>query len=283
MISIPPDSPYVIAEIGINHNGDFDLAKKLISAAASCGVDAVKFQKRNPDICVPDSQKDLKRETPWGTMTYLEYKKRIEFDFEQYLTLRDIALENGLGFSASAWDLDSLEFLDKLGVDFHKVASAMVTNKSFIQSVADRGLTTFVSTGMTTFQQIDDAVAVFRPLGEKFILMHSVSTYPARESDLNLRMIETLRARYLVDVGYSGHEVSVSPTIVAAALGARVIERHFTLDRASWGTDQAASLEPEAMKRLVGSIRKVNVVLGDGVKREVEGEEAVAAKMRYWA
>lgn len=276
-------SPYVIAEIGINHNGDFKVAKELIVAAASCGVNAVKFQKRNPDICVPEAQKGLPRETPWGTMTYLEYKKKIEFNFDQYVELKEIARKHELDFSASAWDLESLEFLDRVGVDFHKVASAMVTNQPFIRAVADRGLTTYVSTGMTTWQQIDDAVEIFRPLGQKFILMHSVSTYPAKESALNLRMIETLRSRYSVDVGYSGHEVAVSPSIVAASLGARVIERHFTLNRASWGTDHAASLEPEAMKRLVGSLRKVNVVLGDGIKREVEGEAAIATKMRYWA
>ena len=274
--------PYVIAEIGINHNGDFDLARELIVSAASCGVDAVKFQKRNPDICVPESQKGLLRDTPWGQMTYLDYKKRIEFGFDEYVELKNIAHEHGLDFSASAWDLESLDFLDRVGVDFHKVASAMVTNTSFISEVANRGLDTFVSTGMTTWEQIDHAVEVFRSLKGRFVLLHSVSTYPAKESELNLRMIETFRKKYSVEVGYSGHESAVSPSIVAASIGATVIERHFTLNRASWGTDHAASLEPEAMRRLVGALRKVKLVLGDGEKREIEGEASVAAKLRYW-
>lgn len=274
--------PYVIAEIGINHNGDFDLAKTLIQAAADCGVDAVKFQKREPDICVPEHQKDLVRETPWGQITYLEYKKRLEFDFGQYKILRDLAHSLGIEFSASAWDIPSLEFLDVLTIDFHKVASALITNKSFLGEIALRGKRTLASTGMATWEDLDRAVEILRPLGKSLTLLHTVSTYPAHEADLNLQMISTIKNRYGLSVGYSGHEASVSPSIYAAALGATVIERHFTLDRASWGTDQSASLEPEGMRKLVGAVKKKDTVFGDGIKKIVPGEMEIAAKLRYW-
>lgn len=277
-----PKPPYVIAEIGINHNGDFELAKTLIQVAADCGVDAVKFQKREPDICVPEHQKDLVRETPWGQITYLEYKKRLEFDFGQYKILRDLAHSLGIEFSASAWDIPSLEFLDVLTIDFHKVASALITNKSFLGEIALRGKRTLASTGMATWEDLDRAVEILQPLGNDLILLHTVSTYPANEADLNLLMIRTIENRYGLTVGYSGHEASVSPSIFAAALGATVIERHFTLDRASWGTDHSASLEPDGMRRLVGAVKKKDTVFGDGIKKIVPGEMEIATKLRYW-
>lgn len=277
-----PKPPYVIAEIGINHNGDFELAKTLIQVAADCGVDAVKFQKREPDICVPEHQKDLVRETPWGQITYLEYKKRLEFDFGQYKILRDLAHSLGIEFSASAWDIPSLEFLDVLTVDFHKVASALITNKSFLGEIALRGKRTLASTGMATWEDLDRAVEILQPLGNDLILLHTVSTYPANEADLNLLMIRTIENRYGLRVGYSGHEASVSPSIFAAALGATVIERHFTLDRASWGTDHSASLEPDGMRGLVGAVKKKDTVFGDGIKKIVPGEMEIATKPRYW-
>lgn len=274
--------PYIIAEIGINHNGDFDLAKSLITAAADCGVDAVKFQKRDPDICVPEHQKDVIRDTPWGKISYLEYKKQLEFDYRQYKILRDLAHSSRLEFSASAWDLSSLEFLDKLSLDFHKVASALITNQDFLSEIARRGMRTIASTGMTTWQELDRAVEILRPLGKELTLLHTVSTYPADEANLNLLMIRTLENRYGLSVGYSGHEASVSPSIFASALGATVIERHFTLSRASWGTDHSASLEPEGMRRLVGAVKKRDKVFGDGIKKTVPGETEVAKKLRYW-
>lgn len=277
-----PKPPYVIAEIGINHNGEFELAKTLIQVAADCGVDAVKFQKREPDICVPEHQKDLVRETPWGQITYLEYKKRLEFDFGQYKILRDLAHSLGIEFSASAWDIPSLEFLDVLTIDFHKVASALITNKSFLGEIALRGKRTLASTGMATWEDLDRAVEILQPLGNDLILLHTVSTYPANEADLNLLMIRTIENRYGLTVGYSGHEASVSPSIFAAALGATVIERHFTLDRASWGTDHSASLEPDGMRRLVGAVKKKDTVFGDGIKKIVPGEMEIATKLRYW-
>lgn len=277
-----PKPPYVIAEIGINHNGNFELAKTLIQVAADCGVDAVKFQKREPDICVPEHQKDLMRETPWGQMTYLEYKKRLEFDFDQYKILRDLAHSLGIEFSASAWDIPSLEFLDVLTIDFHKVASALITNKSFLGEIALRGKRTLASTGMATWEDLDRAVEILQPLGNDLTLLHTVSTYPANEADLNLLMIRTIENRYGLSVGYSGHEASVSPSIFAAALGATVIERHFTLDRASWGTDHSASLEPDGMRRLVGAVKKKDTVFGDGIKKIVPGEMEIATKLRYW-
>lgn len=274
--------PYIVAEIGINHNGDFDLAQRLISSAAECGVDAVKFQKRDPDICVPEHQKGVIRETPWGQISYLEYKKRLEFDLDQYTILKNLARSLGMEFSASAWDLPSLEFLDDVDLDFHKVASALITNQSFLIEIALRGKRTLASTGMTTWEELDRAVEILQPLGNDLTLLHTISTYPAEETELNLLMIKTLEKRYGLSVGYSGHEATVSPSIFASALGAKVIERHFTLSRASWGTDHGASLEPEGMRRLVGAVKKRDTVLGDGIKKTVPGEMEVANKLRYW-
>jgi N-acetylneuraminate synthase len=273
---------FFIAEAGINHNGSLDLAYQLIDMAVVAGCDAVKFQKRTPSICVPDSMKSVMRETPWGNITYLDYKERIEFGYEEYSKIADYCRDNNIAWSASAWDIPSLEFLDQFKVPFHKVASALATHTEFLEEVASRQIPTYASVGMCSYEDIDSLVDVFKKHSCSLSLMHTVSTYPALDSDLNLRMIETLRERYGLAVGYSGHETSVSPSIVAAALGAVAIERHITLDRAMWGTDHSASLEAPGLNQLVGALRKIPVVLGTGVKQEIAAEKSIASKMRYW-
>lgn len=273
---------FVIAEAGINHNGELDLAKKLIEMAHRAGCNAVKFQKRNPDICVPVSMKSKLRETPWGVMTYLDYKKKIEFGEHEYDQIDNFCKELGILWSASAWDLDSLNFLNKYDLPFNKIASAMSTNLDFVSAVANQGKLTYASVGMCNWKEIDQLVEVFKKSNSELILMHTVSNYPAENQDLNLKMIETLSKRYSYPVGYSGHEASISPSIVAAALGAVAIERHITISRSMWGTDHSASLEYAGISQLVGAIRKVPIVLGDGVKRVIPGEAEIAEKMRYW-
>lgn len=275
-----PSHVFVIAEIGINHSGDMSKALELIQVAHAAGCDAVKFQKREPDICVPERQKFLMRDTPWGRMSYLDYKKRIEFGEREYDDIDSFCKSLGISWSASAWDIPSQMFLRRYQRSFNKVASAMLTEIDFLEVVAQERLYTFISTGMSTLSDIDRAIRVFSEAGTPFELMHTVSTYPASEEHLNLNLIPALRERFGVKVGYSGHESSVSPSIVAVVLGATSIERHITLDRASWGTDQAASLEPEGLRQLVGAIRKVPRLLGDGVKRLAPGEAEIAAKLR---
>lgn len=273
---------HLIAEIGINHNGDVGLAKALMSQAKAAGAHSVKFQKRQPEICVPKEMASLPRETPWGTITYLDYKKRLEFGREDYEEIDQFAREIAIPWSASAWDTESLEFLDSFDLPYHKIASAMNTNLDFVEAVARRGKPTIMSTGMTDFEGLDTIVRAFLKIHDDFTLLHCVSTYPAREQDLNLNVMLSLEARYGLPVGYSGHEASVSPSFTAAVLGAKVIERHFTLDRSSWGTDHAASLEPAGFAKLASMIEKIPVVRGDGVKRSVAGEAEVAARLRYW-
>jgi N-acetylneuraminate synthase len=273
---------FIIAEIGINHNGDIELAKKLIDIAAQAGCDAVKFQKRTPEICVPDKMKTAMRETPWGLLTYLDYKKKIEFSENEYDLIESYCKQKGIAWSASAWDIESLKFLDKYNLPFNKVASALATHLEFLNEVAKRRILTYVSVGMCEYEDIDAIVKIFRSYNCPLVLMHTISTYPAQDKDLNLKMIQTISNKYNLPVGYSGHESSISPSIVAASLGAVAIERHITLDRSMWGTDHSASLEPSGLNQLVGSIRKVPIVLGDGVKRVIEGELEAAKKMRYW-
>ena len=276
------DNIFVIAEAGINHNGELDLAYKLIDMAVAAGCDAVKFQKRTPEICVPDSMKSVIRDTPWGTMTYLEYKNRLEFGLDEYRSINNYCLEKNIAWSASAWDIESLSFLDIFDLPFNKVASALATNQNFLYEVARRKKKTYVSVGMCTFEDIDVIVNIFKTFECPLILMHTISTYPAKEIDLNLKMIETLRTRYRLPVGYSGHESSVSPSIIAGSIGAVAIERHITLDRSMWGTDHSASLEASGLIQLVGALRKIPIVLGDGIKKEIEGEKEMASKLRYW-
>lgn len=276
-----PDRIYVIAEIGINHNGDIDTAKRLIDLAVDADCDAVKFQKRTVELVYGPEVLDAPRESPWGS-TQRAQKEHLEFSKEQYCEIDAYCEERGIAWSASAWDIPSLDFIDNFDPPFHKIASAMLTHNAFVQAVANKGRLTLISTGMASLDMIDSVVQVFRTSETPFILLHTVSTYPSPEKDLNLSLIGTLRDRYRVPVGYSGHEPSVSPSIVAAALGAVVVERHITLDRTMYGSDQAASLEENGLRQLVNVIRKVPAMLGNGLKDWAPGEREVAQKLRYW-
>lgn len=272
----------IIAEIGINHNGDIDMAKKLISMAKNCGCDYVKFQKRNPDICVPENQKKQMRETPWGYISYLDYKKKIEFSKDDYKIIDRFCKEQNIEWFASVWDLDSLKFIEQFNVSTHKIASALVTNLELVKEVAKCNKYTFISTGMCELKDIDKIVEIFNKANCDFELMHSVSTYPADEKDLNLSLIEFYKKRYNCNVGYSGHEPTISPSVIAAVLGASSIERHITLSRSLFGTDQAASVERRGLMELVTVVRKIPIVLGVPKKKILEAEIPIAKKMRYW-
>lgn len=278
---LPLDRIFVVAEIGINHNGDINIAKQLIDLAKSCGCDAVKFQKRTIDIVYTAEQLAQSRESPWGT-TQREQKEGLEFGPEQYDEIDRYCRQIGIPWFASAWDIPSQHFLRAYDCPYNKVASAMATNLAFVEEVASEKKPTFLSTGMCTWGDIDRAVAVFRKDECPLVLMHTVSEYPCPEELLNLRLILELQRRYHLPVGYSGHEVSVSPSIVAAVFGAVAIERHITLGRAMYGSDQAASLEKPGLETLVKQLRKLPVVAGDGVKKITPGEASVAKKLRYW-
>jgi N-acetylneuraminate synthase len=276
-----PKSCFIIAEIGINHNGSLDIAKKLIEEAKDAGCDAVKFQKRTIDIVYPAEVLATPRQSPWGTTTR-EQKEGLEFGKTEYDEIDAYCRKLGIPWFASAWDIPSQEFLRSYNLPYNKIASAMATHLEFVDYVASEKKPTFLSVGMCTYEDVDKAVAILRKHGCPFSIMHTVSTYPCAEEDLNLLAMQELRKRYGVPVGYSGHEVSVSPSVMAAALGASVIERHITLDRAMYGSDQAASLEKPGLETLVAQIRKLSAVLGDGVKRVSDAEKAVAGKLRYW-
>ena len=277
---VGPDHPvYVTAEIGINHNGNLEDALALIDAAAEAGCDAVKFQKRTPEVCVPKDQQGIERDTPWGRMTYLEYRHRVEFDRDQYIELGDHATLRGLDWFASPWDSPSVEFLEDLNVCAFKVASASVTDLALLEAIRATGKPTILSTGMSTMEQIDRAVAALD--GSPLIVLHATSTYPLPAEEANLRMIATLQRRYPgVPVGYSGHEPGLQISLAAVALGAVAVERHITLDRTMWGSDHAASLEPQGLQHLVRDIRVIEEAMGDGVKRIFPGELAPLAKLR---
>ena len=273
--------PYLIAEIGINHNGDMQIAKKLIDAANATGWNAVKFQKREPDISVPEAQKSVMRETPWGRITYLDYKKHIEFGKKEYDYIDAYCREKPINWSASPWDIPSLEFLLEYEIPFIKIASASITDDELLSRAALSGKTIIMSTGMSTLEEIDRAVSILEKKSDgNYILMHTNSAYPAKDEELNLRMIETLKNRYDCLVGYSGHEQNLEGTVIACALGARVIERHITLDHDMWGTDQAASLTVHAMDMLRRRIEVVFKTLGTGEKTLCENELKVRKKLR---
>jgi N-acetylneuraminate synthase len=270
---------YVIAEIGLNHNGDVELAKRLIDVAADAGVDAVKFQKRTPEICTPEHMRGVPRETPWGTMTYLQYRHRVEFDRDQYIEVGDHATLRGLDWFASPWDVPSVHFLEDLNVVAHKVASASLTDVELLEALRQTGKPVILSTGMSTIEQIDRALGIVGT--DRVVLMHATSTYPMEPEEANLRVIPVLRDRYPgVPVGYSGHERGLQISVAAVALGAVAVERHITLDRTMWGSDHAASLEPTGLAHLVRDIRIVEAAMGDGVKRVFPGELAPMAKLR---
>jgi len=277
--TIGSSSPvYVIAEIGINHNGDIEIAKKLMDVAAQSGCDAVKFQKRTPEICVPEDQKSVLRETPWGTMTYFDYKKRIEFEDAEFKIIDAHAKKLNIDWFASPWDVPSVDFLEKFDVPCHKIASACVTDTELLLAINKTQKATILSTGMSSIDEIDKAVATL--VDVPLAIAQSTSTYPCVASELNLRALISLAERYNVPTGYSGHEHGLQATIAAVALGATFIERHITLDRSMWGTDHSASLEPAGLQRLVRDIRIVEEALGDGVKQVYPSEIPVRAKLR---
>lgn len=269
---------YVIAEIGLNHNGDVGIAKQLIDIAASAGCDAVKFQKRTPLICVPPDQQSIERDTPWGRMTYLDYRYRVEFEEPEYAEIDNYCQKKNVQWFASPWDVPSVAFLEKFGAVAHKVASASVTDIELLEALRDTSKPIICSTGMSTLEEIDAAVETLGK--DNLILMHATSTYPMPPEEANLRTIGTLQERYGVPVGYSGHERGLQISLAAVALGAVGVERHITLDRTMWGSDQAASLEPEGLRHLVRDIRILQDALGDGVKRVFEGELAPKKKLR---
>ena len=276
-----PSSIPVIAEVGINHNGDLAIAKQLIQVSHDAGCAAVKFQKRTIDVVYSAETLDSPRESPWGS-TQRDQKIGLEFTRDEYHEIDSFCKSLGIEWSASAWDIQSLHFIEDFSPNFHKVASAMITHGEFLQEVANLGRLTLLSTGMASIEDLDQAVEIFEGSKANLVLLHTVSTYPSPDADLNLLTIQTLRERYNLPVGYSGHEASVSPSIVAAALGAVVIERHVTLDRTMYGSDQAASLEPNGLRQLVSTVNKIPSLLGNGVKDWAPGEREVATKLRYW-
>lgn len=271
---------FITAEVGINHNGDINIAKKLVDIAAFAGCDAVKFQKRNPKSSVVPEQRNVMRETPWGLMTYLEYRHRVEFGEEEYDEIDRYCREKGIEWYASAWDVESQLFLRKYNIKHNKIASPMLTNTELLELVAKEKKDTFISTGMSTMAEIEKAVDIFRKYDCPFELMHCNSSYPMKNEEANLHCIITLREKFGCNVGYSGHERGLQISVAAVALGATSLERHITLDRAAYGSDQAASVEPQGLLRLVRDVRVIEQAMGDGVKRVYESEKPNLERLR---
>lgn len=276
---------YVIAEIGINHNGSVETAKQLIQGAMEAGADAVKFQKRTPELCVPIDQWNHERDTPWGRIRYIEYRRKMEFGFDEYTEIDRYCKSLGIAWTASCWDEPSVEFMEQFEPPFYKVASASLTDGSLLRKLRSTGRPLMISTGMSTMEEIIAAVEVagtHNAAGRPSLLIaHATSTYPCRVEELNLRMIQTLAKCYpQVPVGYSGHETGLAPSLAAVALGASFLERHVTLDRAMWGTDQAASVELVGFQRLIRDVRDVEQALGDGIKRVYDSELGPRQKLR---
>jgi N-acetylneuraminate synthase len=269
----------IVAEIGINANGSIEHTKKLIDSAVEAGCDVVKFQKRNPDVCVPEHQKNIMRQTPWGEMTYLDYKYKVEYSLDDYKEIDSYCKSNNIQWTASPWDLDSLQFLLDFDVPFIKLPSAMLTNVELLKACKESGKPIVISTGMSESVEIKQAVDI---LGEKNLtILHCNSTYPAPVTELNLSCITSLKEKYpKAKIGYSGHELSLNTTISSVALGAEFIERHITLDKKNWGTDQSCSVEPDQLKELVVGIREVERALGDGVKVITDSEKIIRNKLR---
>lgn len=270
---------FIIAEIGINHNGDLALARQLIDVAVTAGCDAVKFQKRTPEISVPEEQKGLERDTPWGRITYLEYRHKVEFGQKEYELIDTYCRQREILWAASCWDEPSLDFIEQFEPAFHKVASPVLTNDALLRAHLATGRPLVVSTGMSTLAEIDHAAEV---LGDRspWMFLHCTSSYPARAEEINLRMMDTLRERFCRPIGYSGHEVGLQISLAAVARGADALERHITLDRAMWGSDQAASVEPGGLQRLVRDARVIEAALGDGTKQVYDSERPMRAKLR---
>ncbi|MCX8026346.1 MAG: N-acetylneuraminate synthase family protein [Thermodesulfovibrionales bacterium] len=270
---------YVIAEIGINHNGSLELAKRMIDGAVFAGCDAVKFQKRTPELCVPKDQWYIERDTPWGRMTYIEYRHKVEFSKDDYAEIDRYCKDKKIDWFASCWDEEAVEFMEQFDVVMFKLPSASLTDHNLIRAMRATGKPLMISTGMSTMKEIEDAIAVAGTID--LLIAHCTSAYPCNVSELNLRMIQTLTSHYpTVPIGYSGHETGLAPTLCAVGMGACFVERHITLDRALWGTDQSASVEIHGMHRLVRDIRDIEKAFGDGVKRVYESEVAVRQKLR---
>jgi len=277
--TIGPNLPcYVIGEIGLNHNGDVEIAKRLIDVAHLAGCDAVKFQKRTPDICVPEDQKLKPRDTPWGEMTYIDYRHKVEFGEDEYAAIDAYCKERGVHWFASCWDEPSVDFIQQFDPVCYKFASATITDEGLVKHTAAQGKPLILSTGMSTMDEIKRAVQWCgnTPLA----ITHSTSTYPCQPQEINLRMIETLKGDFGVPIGYSGHEVGLQITLAAVTLGACIVERHITLDRTMWGSDHAASVEPSGLMRLVRDIRIIEEAMGDGVKKVYDSEVPIRQKLR---
>jgi sialic acid synthase SpsE len=274
---------YIIAEIGINHNGSLDIAKKLIDEAVAAKADAVKFQKRTPEICVPKNQWNTIRDTPWGMMTYIDYKRKTEFGYDEYCEIDRYCREREIDWFVSTWDVEAVDFMQQFETPLYKLASASLTDTALIERILYTGRPLMLSTGMSTMTEIETAMRFINRFDENYPLMvaHSTSAYPCKPEELNLKMIEILRGLFPnVPIGYSGHETGLATTVAAVAMGANFVERHFTLDRAMWGSDHAASVEPGGFQRLVKDIRDVELALGDGVKKVYESELAPMKRLR---
>ena len=271
---------FIIAEIGINHNGDIEIAKQLIDIAKGTGCDAVKFQKRNPDVCIPIFQKGVMRDTPWGEMTYLDYKHKIEFGRKEYDEIDRYCKEKEIEWFASTWDIESQLFLRQYDLKYNKVASPMLTHKRLLETVAQEGKHTFISTGMSTMEQIEKAVKIFRDFKCSFELMHCNSSYPTEDFNTNLNCIKTLRERFGCNVGYSGHEKGMQITLASIALGVTSVERHITLDKYMYGSDQFASVTPMDLIKLCKLVRVIESAMGDGKKTLREEEKEGMNKLR---
>jgi N-acetylneuraminate synthase len=269
---------FIVAEVGINHNGSLAIAKQLIDAAAGAGCNAVKFQKRTPELCVPVEQRSTIRETPWGHLSYLEYRDRIEFGLAEYQEIDRYCREKNLHWFASCWDIPSVDLIEQFEPPCYKIASATLTDRELLRHVRATGQPVILSTGMSSIEQIEEAVALLGT--DNLIVTHCTSTYPCPPSELNLRMIQTLRRRFPCPVGYSGHEVGLPTTIAAVTLGACMIERHITLDRSMWGSDQAASVEPQGLNRLVQYVRVIETAMGSGMKEVYASELPMLERLR---
>ena len=269
----------IIGEIGINHNGDMAICKQLINVAKEAGADCVKFQKRDINQVYTQEFLDSPRKSPWG-VTQREQKSGLEFNAEQYQEIEDYCKERGIEWFASAWDINSQKFLRQFNSKYNKVASAMIVYTELLKEIASEGKHTFISTGMTTYDDIQTAVNIFRKANCPFELMHTVSTYPMKDTDANLNHIKTLREKFDCNVGYSGHEVGLAVSYAAAALEITSLERHITLDRSMYGSDQSASVEPSGFSQLVGVVKKIELAMGDGIKKTIEEEAPIAENLR---
>ena len=272
-------SIYIVAEIGINHNGSLDICKDLIKLAKETGCNAIKLQKRDINKVYTKEFLDSPRESPWGK-TQRDQKQALEFDLEDYKFIDQFCKEISIDWFASAWDTNSQLFLRKFDCKHNKIASAMIKDLSLLKLVAEEKKHTFISTGMSTYEDIEEAINIFKEYDCPFELMHTVSTYPMKDEHANLKLIETLRKKFSCNVGYSGHEVGLAVSYAAAALGISSLERHITLDRAMYGSDQSASIEPNGLRTLVSAIRKIELAMGDGVKRIIDEEVPIARKLR---